>query len=266
MKFGTVLADGRVRGAVFGKNKNEVHLLDRSARDFIERGGVVVETLKGERARKVQLLPPITNPQKIVCIGLNYREHAEELQRKHLLDNLPSAPTIFLKPPSALIATEEDIVWPHGHEVDRIDYEAEIAVVIRGRAKDVREKDAEEHIAGYSCMNDVTARHVQEKDKQWTRAKSYDTFAPFGPVIETDLNHARIGIKCKLNGKLVQNSSTGRLIFSIPKLISFVSSVMTLYPGDIISTGSPAGSGELHHGDKVEVIGEGIGTLRNYVR
>lgn len=206
---------------------------------------------------KVKLLPP-TIPTKIILVGLNYKDHARELSMA-----IPEEPIIFLKPPSSLIAHGEDIVYPR--TVKRLDYEAELALVIRKEARDVSAKKAAKYILGYTCLNDVTARDLQKKDGQWSRAKSFDTFCPLGPWIETEINPENLRISCLLNGELKQKSSTANFIFPVDYLVAFISRIMTLYPGDIISTGTPKGVGEMHPGDKVEVVIEGIGRLENQV-
>ena len=209
------------------------------------------------RLNEVKLLAPC-RPSKIVCLGLNYRAHAEETKLP-----IPSVPLIFLKPSTAVINPGDEIVLPRGYR--RVDYEGELAVVIGRRAKDVPEDKARLYIIGYSCFNDVTERHNQKADRQWTRAKSYDTFAPIGPWIETDLDPDDVKIETYLNGGLRQSARTSDLIFGISELVSFISGVMTLLPGDIIATGTPSGINRMNPGDVVEVKIEGIGTLRNTV-
>lgn len=206
---------------------------------------------------KVRLLAPAT-PSKIVLAGLNYSDHAAELSMP-----VPKEPVIFLKPPTAMIAHKEKIIYPGGTQ--RVDYEGELAVVIKKEAKNIPEDKAAGYILGYTCLNDVTARDLQKKDIQWTRAKSFDTFCPLGPWLETNLDPAAIAIKTYLNGRLVQDSNTSNFIFSVNRLISFISGIMTLMPGDVISTGTPPGVGALSVGDKIEVEIEGIGKLSNYV-
>ena len=212
---------------------------------------------EGVPLEEVRLLSP-TIPSKIVAVGLNYRDHAEELGM-----TLPEEPLIFLKPPSAVVGPEDRILLPPG--VGRVDYEAELAVGMGKTARRVPPERAREHILGYTCFNDVTARDLQKKDGQWTRAKSFDTFAPLGPWIETDLDPSSLRIRTYLNGEVVQDSSTEKLIFSVEKLVSFVSHIMTLYPGDVIATGTPPGVGPLSPGDVVEVEVEGVGRLVNFV-
>ncbi len=205
-----------------------------------------------------KLLAP-AQPSKIVALGLNYRDHAHELGMP-----LPSEPLIFLKPPSAIIGPEEEIILPP--QSKRVDYEAELAIVIGRAAKNVSPDEALSYVLGYTCFNDVTARDLQQKDGQWTRAKSFDTFAPFGPWIETDLDPSDLKIEARVNGERKQFSSTRELVFSVPEIVAFVSQVMTLFPGDLIATGTPPGVGPLFPGDTVEIEIEGLGILRNKVR
>lgn len=208
---------------------------------------------------EVKLLPPVS-PSKIVCLGRNYREHAEELG-----NTVPAEPLIFLKPPSAITGPEQPIIYPQMS--DRVDYEGELAVVIKKKLKNLKEGEAwADYVLGYSCFNDVTARDLQSKDVQFTRAKSFDTFAPFGPCLVTDLNPEGLHLKTFLNGKLVQAGNTRNMIFTVPFLLHFISRIMTLEPGDVIATGTPAGVGPMQPGDRVEVQIEGIGTLSNFVR
>ncbi len=205
--------------------------------------------------RFVKFLPPV-EPSKIVAVGLNYVDHAAELSMP-----LPDEPVIFLKPPSAVIGDGDPIVLP---DVGRIDYEGELAVVIAKECRNVAASDAADYILGYTCFNDVTARDLQAKDGQWTRAKSFDTFAPLGPYIAELDDAGKLSIVTRLNGKVVQKSNTSNMVFDVFELVSFISSVMTLKPGDVIATGTPAGVGQLRDGDVVEVEIEGIGVLRNF--
>lgn len=197
-------------------------------------------------------------PSKIVCVGLNYREHAVELKLK-----IPKEPVIFLKPSSSIIYNKDDIVYPP--KVRRLDFEAELAVVIKKKTKNIKPKEAPAYILGYTCLNDVTARDLQKRDGQWTRSKSFDTFCPIGPVIETDLDPSDIKIESRLNGILRQSSSSADLIFPVYELVAYISGIMTLLPGDIISTGTPPGVGPMRPRDLIEVRIEGIGTLKNKV-
>jgi 2-keto-4-pentenoate hydratase/2-oxohepta-3-ene-1,7-dioic acid hydratase in catechol pathway len=207
---------------------------------------------------EADLLAPAT-PSKIVAIGLNYRDHAAERGKP-----LPREPLIFLKPPSALIGPGEPIRLPEG--VGRVDHEAEMGIVIGSAASRLPSPEAARgHILGAVCLNDVTAREVQDRDVQFTRAKGFDTFCPVGPCLATGLDLERLRVEGRVNGEVRQRSSTEQLIFPPEYLVWFVSGVMTLLPGDIISTGTPSGIGPLAPGDVVEVEVEGVGSLRNPV-
>lgn len=197
-------------------------------------------------------------PSKIVSVGLNYTDHAKELKMP-----VPEEPVLFIKPSTSAIGPDEKIVYPK--ICNHLDYEAEVAVVIKKVCKHVSPEKALEYILGYTCFNDVTARDLQKKDGQWTRSKSFDTFSPLGPFIASGLNPADIAVELRLNGQVKQSSSTKNLIFPIPLLVSFISQVMTLLPGDVITTGTPPGVGAMKVGDTVEVSIPGIGTLKNNV-
>jgi len=203
----------------------------------------------------VRLLAP-SEPTKIVAVGLNYRDHAEELKLQ-----LPCEPLLFMKPSSSVIGPGDTIVLPP--QSARVDYEAELAIVIGRTAHRVNYGQATDYILGYACLNDVTARDLQTKDGQWTRSKGFDTFCPIGPWIETELDTSDLKIELFLNGELKQRSRTSNLIFDPKRLVEFISGVMTLYPGDVIATGTPAGIGPMGPGDTVEVRIEGIGSLIN---
>jgi 2-keto-4-pentenoate hydratase/2-oxohepta-3-ene-1,7-dioic acid hydratase in catechol pathway len=206
---------------------------------------------------KVTVLPPC-KPTKIVCVGLNYKDHAAEMK-----DKIPDEPVIFLKPTSSVLGQNGEIVYPkQSHQVD---YEAELGIVIAKRARHVKAEHAKDYIHGYTCFNDVTARDLQKKDVQWTRAKSFDTFSPFGPFIVTDIDPMKLKIESKLNGKVMQSSNTDNMIFDVYKLVEFISGVMTLELGDVIATGTPAGVGPMNKGDIIEIEIEKVGTLRNKV-
>jgi 2-keto-4-pentenoate hydratase/2-oxohepta-3-ene-1,7-dioic acid hydratase in catechol pathway len=209
------------------------------------------------RRGEVRLLAPCL-PSKIVALGVNYRSHGEEMSHR-----IPNEPLLFIKPPTAVIGPEDGIVYPEMSE--RVDYEGELGVVIGKRASHVSQADAKSYILGYTCFNDVTARDLQARDKQWTRAKGFDTFAPIGPCIETELDPCHLRLETRLNGEIKQQTSTGDLVFGVYELVSFISRVMTLLPGDVIATGTPRGVGPMQPGDTVEVEIEGIGTLRNHV-
>ncbi len=206
---------------------------------------------------KIKLLAPVT-PSKIILVGLNYKTHAKELNMQ-----TPPNPIIFLKPPTSIIGPGDKIICPEN--IDRIDYEAELAVVIKDNIRHISEEEADKHILGYTCLNDVTARNIQKKEGQWTRAKSYDTFCPVGPWIETELNPSNIRIQSYLNGQLKQDALTQDFIFSVPEILSFISSIMTLHPGDIISTGTPSGIGRMEAGNRVAIKIDNIGVLENRV-
>ena len=197
-------------------------------------------------------------PSKIVAIGQNYRLHAQEMGK-----GIPSEPLLFFKPPSALVGDGGVIERPAGFA--RVDHEAELGVVIGKRARRVSRAQALDHVLGYTCVNDVTVRELQQKDGQWSRAKGFDTFCPVGPRIVPGLDPRDLAIRCRVNGVVKQDSRTSDLIFDVPALIEFVSAHMTLEPGDLLSTGTPAGVGNLNVGDVVEVEIEGIGILTNRV-
>jgi 2-keto-4-pentenoate hydratase/2-oxohepta-3-ene-1,7-dioic acid hydratase in catechol pathway len=204
-----------------------------------------------------ELLAPVT-PSKIVAVGRNYAEHAKELGNE-----APSEPIIFLKPPSAVAAPNATIVRPP--QSQRVDFEGELAIVIGKSARNVRRDDWRSVVLGFTCANDVTARDLQKKDVQFTRGKSFDTFCPLGPCIETDLDPASLSLRTRVNGETKQNGNTRDMVFDGAFIIEFITSVMTLNPGDVILTGTPAGVGPLNAGDRVEVEIEGIGVLANGV-
>jgi 2-keto-4-pentenoate hydratase/2-oxohepta-3-ene-1,7-dioic acid hydratase in catechol pathway len=206
---------------------------------------------------QVRVLSPVL-PSKVVAVGLNYGAHAEETGKAP-----PDEPLIFLKPSTSVVGPGESIVLPR--QSSRVDPEAELAVVIGKAARRMDPGDASDAILGYTCGNDVTARDLQAKDGQFTRAKGFDTFCPLGPHIATDVDPADVRLQCRVNGELRQDARTSDLIFDVPTLVSFVSSVMTLLPGDVILTGTPAGIAPIHKGDTVEVEIDGIGVLSNPV-
>ena len=216
------------------------------------------ETGRAWALSTVKLLPPVV-PGKIVCVGRNYAEHAGELGNA-----APKEPLIFFKPPSAVIGPEELIVLPRiSHQVD---YEGEVAVIIsRPCSPPGPSGDTRPYIAGYTCLNDVTARDLQQTDVQYTRPKGFDTFCPLGPVMETEFDPADAILETWVNGVRKQSSRTSEMIFSVDAIIKWISQVMTLWPGDVIALGTPSGVGPLNAGDMVEVIASGIGTLRNTV-
>jgi 2-keto-4-pentenoate hydratase/2-oxohepta-3-ene-1,7-dioic acid hydratase in catechol pathway len=250
LKLLRFLADGQARyGAVEQRQVRELE------------GGPFGSIRFGPRSHQldeITLLPPC-EPSKIVAVGVNYRAHAAEMGHR-----LPEEPLLFLKPPSALIGPGAEIRYPDG--VSRLDYEAELAVVIKKKVKAITPAQVKEAVLGYTCFNDVTARDLQQKDKQWTRAKSFDTFAPLGPWIVIDLDPANLKIEALLNGQMKQSGTTADLIFPVDQLVSFISSVMTLLPGDVITTGTPPGVGPMQRGDTIEIVIEGIGRLANTVK
>ncbi|MBI5159643.1 fumarylacetoacetate hydrolase family protein [Candidatus Micrarchaeota archaeon] len=245
MKFGRVLLEGREKNAFFEGDK------------------AIVDGRKIAPG-KFSFLPPCI-PQKIVCLGKNYSEHARELKSYKMIADSPDKPTIFLKPPSAMVGSRQPIVWPEDKDVERVDYEGEMAVVIREKAKNVSVEDAHKYVAGYTCFNDVTARNVQKADVQWTRAKSYDSFAPIGPWITdaSEFNPLDARVTSMVNGETKQDSNTSKMTFNAFEIVAWVSRIMTLFPGDVIATGTPEGVGPLKRGDEVEVEIEGIGILKN---
>ncbi|MEN3202552.1 MAG: fumarylacetoacetate hydrolase family protein [Atribacterota bacterium] len=220
-------------------------------------GGEMRKTGRQFFLGNLRLLPPV-RPSKIVAVGLNYKDHIFELGQA-----VPENPILFLKPSTAVIGPGEPILLPP--QSQRVDYEAELAVVIRKKAFQIPKTKVHEYILGYTCFNDVTARDIQTKDIQWTRSKSFDTFAPLGPWIADDIDPGNCTVRCFVNGTLKQEGNTQMLLFPVEELVTFVSSVMTLLPGDVIATGTPQGVGPLLPGDIVEVEIEGIGILQNPV-
>lgn len=206
----------------------------------------------------VSLLPP-TEPSKIICVGRNYVEHAKELGNE-----VPKVPLIFMKPPSSIIASGETIILPP--QSAQVEHEAELVTVIGKRGRHIIAGQAKKHILGYTIGNDVTARDLQKTDSQWTRAKGFDTFCPFGPWIDTEFDPSDAVVTCRVNGQMRQMASTRDMIFNISVLIAYISSIMTLQPGDLIFTGTPAGVGELKDGDEVSVEIEGLGVIKNKVK
>jgi 2-keto-4-pentenoate hydratase/2-oxohepta-3-ene-1,7-dioic acid hydratase in catechol pathway len=246
-----------------------VRFLHRGRWRYGLRGGGEVVPLRGsifghwEKAGRTLPLEGMRlgspcRPSKIVAVGVNYRAHAREMGHP-----LPPSPKLFLKPPTAVIGPGETIRCPD--MAAQVDYEAELAVVIGRRARKVPREDAAKYILGVTCFNDVTARDLQKVDGQWTRAKSFDTFAPVGPAIVTGLDLSSLTVESYLNGERRQSASTADLIFPVEDLIHFISRIMTLLPGDIIATGTPGGVGPMSPGDRVEVRIEGVGSLVNDV-
>jgi len=238
-KYGWLLGDkvGEVGGNVFGRYRRkeaETPLTD------------------------VNLLAP-SEPTKIVCVGRNYVEHAKELGNE-----VPQVPLIFMKPPSSIIGSGDTIILPP--QSNQVEHEGELVAVIGKRGKNVTAENAKKHIMGYTVGNDVTARDLQKTDGQWTRAKGFDTFCPFGPWIDTEFDPADAVVTVRVNGQMRQMASTRDMVFNVGVIIAYVSSIMTLEPGDLIFTGTPSGVGLLTHGDEVSVEIEGLGEIRNKVQ
>jgi 2-keto-4-pentenoate hydratase/2-oxohepta-3-ene-1,7-dioic acid hydratase in catechol pathway len=238
-KYGWLLDDkvGEISGNVFGRYKRSE----------------AVSSLAD-----VTLLAP-AEPSKIVCVGRNYVEHAKELGNE-----VQKVPLIFLKPPSSIIPIGGTVILPP--QSSQVEHEAELVVVIGKRGKNVTAEQAKRYIFGYTIGNDITARDLQKTDSQWTRAKGFDTFCSFGPWIDTDFDPADAVITCRVNGQMRQMASTRDMVFNVGTLVAYISSVMTLMPGDLIFTGTPAGVGELRNGDEVIVEIEGLGSLKNPVK
>ena len=207
---------------------------------------------------EVKLIAPC-NPSKVVAVGLNYADHVKEFGSK----DTPSNPTLFIKLPHTVIGPGETILIPRG--ATRVDYEAELAAVIGRTCRNADPEEASSCVFGVTCLNDVTERDMQKADGQWTRAKNFETFCPIGPYIVTGINYSALDIKLFLNGEIRQSSNTRNLIWGVNELISFISHIMPLYPGDVVTTGTPSGVGPMKDGDIVEVVIEGIGTLKNRV-
>jgi len=247
----------------FVNNKNEIgygviqgekiQVLDKNFLDPLSKSIDTWLTLD-----EVTLLAPVL-PSKVICVGLNYALHIKEMNH-----SVPIDPVIFMKPPSCVIGPDAEITYPKISQ--RVDYEAELAVVIGKTIKDVTELEAAKGIFGYTCANDVTARDLQKIDGQWTRGKSFDTFCPIGPWIVTDIDPSQLDVQLLLNGVVKQSSNTRNFITSVPKLVSFISQVMTLFPGDVVLTGTPEGVGPMQPGDEVIVRIQTIGQLRNTLK
>ena len=238
-KYGWLLGDnvGEIGGNVFGRYRRKE-----------------AETALAD----VKLVAP-SEPSKIICVGRNYVEHARELGNE-----VPKVPLLFLKPPSSIISDGDRVILPP--QSTQVEHEGELVVVIGKRGRNITGENARKHILGYTIGNDVTARDLQKSDGQWTRAKGFDTFCSFGPWIDTEFDPADAVLTCRVNGQMRQMASTRDMVFNVPTLIAYISSVMTLEPGDLLFTGTPAGVGELKNGDDVVVEIEGLGVLRNPVR
>ncbi len=242
-----VMIDGLLYGLAQAPYLEEVN--GRYSLDIEPGGGMSVE--------RVRFHAPVT-PGKIVCVGRNYAAHAAELGNA-----VPEEPLIFLKPPSAVIGPDEPVVYPAISE--RVDHEGELALVIGKRCRNLRPEEADDVIFGYTVANDVTARDLQRKDKQWTRGKGFDTFAPVGPWIDTEFDPAGRRVRCLVNDEVRQDGDTNDFIFSIGQVLAFVTRFMTLEPGDLVLTGTPEGVGPVQPGDVMTVEVEGLGALSNPV-
>ena len=249
MKYLRFLAEGKEKAGVMERD-----IIKEIEGDFFEE---YQKTGREYKENDVRILPPCI-PQKIVAVGLIYKDHIEELGFPY-----PEEPIIFFKPTTGLIGQKDEIVYPPISQ--RVDYEAELAIVMKNRVRNVSEKEAMKHVLGYTCFNDVTARDLQKKDIQWTRAKAFDTFSPIGPWIVDDIDPNAVLVESYLNGVKKQSSNTRNFIFKVEMLISFISQVMTLLPGDVIATGTPYGVGPMQPGDEIEIRIEGIGSLVNRV-
>jgi len=255
LKLARFVADQKICYGII--EKNQILEVNNPGSDWC--GFPLTETGNTYDLSSVRILAPC-QPSKVICLGLNYRRHAEEMKHE-----LPKKPIIFIKPSTSVIGPEEAIIYPP--QSNRVDYEAELGVVIGRQAYRVAREKALDFVFGYTCANDVTARDKQPANGQWTYSKSFDTFCPLGPVIETDItNPEALELKGYLNGKIVQETSTGDHLFTVAEIIEFVSGCMTLLPGDVIITGTPSGVGPLIPGDRFVVEIEGIGSLASHVK
>lgn len=249
MKIIRYTIDKRIEYGI--REGEEVQALDGEPYQQLKRSG------RSHKLSEVKLLAPCT-PSKVVAIGLNYHSHAKEVNQP-----VPKEPMMFFKPSTSVIGPGDKIIRPEGCQ--RLDYEAELGVVIRAVASHVAKKDAMKYVLGYTCFNDVTARDWQAKDSQWSRAKGSDTFSPIGPCIETELDPGRVSVEAYLNGERKQLGNTSDLVFGVPELVSYISQVIRLLPGDVIATGTPHGIGPMQSGDTIEIKVEHVGTLKNQV-
>ena len=249
MKIARFNLNGEIR---FGSiNQDQVSLFAGNPLDSMALSGQTVSL------NQLQLLAPVT-PSKVICIGMNYAAHAAEISQ-----DVPDEPLMFFKPISSIIGPSESIVLPE--QSDQVELEVELAIVIGKKAKHISKAEVKDHIFGYTIGNDVTARDIQFSDLQWARAKGFDTFCPLGPWIETEFDPSGKKLESRVHGELRQQAITRDMIFDVETIVSFVSENLTLLPGDVILTGSPAGISRISHGDEVECEIEGIGVLRNLV-
>ncbi len=232
-------------------NNQTVKVIKGSPFNTIQYSGVSC------KLHEVKILTPCV-PSKVICLGLNYRSHAKELESQ-----LPQVPLLFMKPTTAVIGHEDMIIYQEMSR--RVDYEGELGVVMKKKARHISPEESLNYVLGYTCFNDVTARDLQNIDGQWIRCKGFDTLTPFGPCIETEVDPANTPVEAYLNGELKQKGNTNDIIFTIKEIVSFISLVMTLLPGDLIATGTPVGIGPMNPGDTIEIKIAPIGVLRNYV-
>ena len=249
MKYARILFQDKVRYAVIEGDK--ARLIEGTVFDKFALTDEVYPL------SSVRLLAP-SEPSKVVCVGLNYAEHARETNMP-----VPDEPIFFIKPSTSVIGPGEAIIYPK--MTKRMDYEAELGAVIKKQMKNVSPAQVRNYLLGYTCLNDVTARDLQRKDGQWTRSKSFDTFCPIGPWVVNDIDPNNVDIELYLNGKRRQASNTKEFVFKMEDLLSFISRVLTLLPGDVVATGTPSGIGPMKRGDQVEVRIQGIGGLKNPV-
>jgi 2-keto-4-pentenoate hydratase/2-oxohepta-3-ene-1,7-dioic acid hydratase in catechol pathway len=258
MKFLKFISENQIKNGYYdGEKVIEIE------KDILEYDDVKIDNLKNELIKSynlndIKIINPV-NPTKIVCVGLNYKDHAKEMN----LD-LPLEPKIFIKPSTCVIGNNDKIIYPKTS--NRVDYEGELAIIIGKKAKNVTQDIANKYIFGYSIINDVTARDLTIKDEQWTRGKSFDSFAPIGPFVQTEMNPLNQNIKVYLNDTIKQDSNTKNMIFSPYKLLEYISNIMTLYPGDVIATGTPSGVGPMNKNDIIKISIEDIGILTNELK
>ncbi len=233
------------------KENNKIYLLDGDNLDSLKLTDQIV------MENEVRILAPVI-PRKVIAVGLNYIDHARELKME-----VPEEPILFMKPATSVIGPDEEIIYPQMSQ--QVDYEAELVIVIGRETYKINANQERDYIFGYTCGNDVTARDLQKIDGQWTRSKSFNTFCPLGPIVKTDIDTDNLEISLFLNGEKKQSSNTSNMIFSIDYLVYFVSQIMTLYPGDVIMTGTPPGVGSMRPEDEVEVVIQDIGRLKNKV-
>lgn len=254
MKYVRLMREGApVWGILEGES---IRTLSKPPYEELSYDGKVLEL------KDCKLLAPC-EPTKLVCIGRNYYEHIAELRSMEDSSGTPEQPTLFLKGLNCLNHPEGHVQTPEF--VTRLDYEGELGVVIKKRAKNVKAEDFADYVLGYTCLNDVTARDIQKADGQWARGKSMDGFAPIGPLVTDEIDPANADIETRLNGKVVQKSNTSLFITSVAKIVEFITASMTLEPGDVIATGTPAGVGPMKSGDVVEVEVKGVGVLRTHI-